>query len=129
MSYGLGSNRFSAVEFIKTTDYEPSGAFSAICLCWWVGYTDYFVSTGDVSKFTGFFLMFAFLATFGISVNFIHYFSDKQRKSIIPQYVIRPTQVLLLFTLGAIFFFFIYGTWSFHLGYPFDYLSRVMRGH
>ena len=129
VAYGMGSDKISAFEFHKTTDYTSSREFTGLCLCWWVALTDYFLVLEQTSRFTGFFLAFALLSTLGMIAEFIHYFSDKARKSITPWYVIRPGQIMLLITLGAMLYFFIYGSWAFHIGGPFEFLSRVMRGY
>ena len=129
VTYGVASDKVGVFEFRKTTDYSPSGVFAGICLCWWVALTDYFLVTGQVSRFSGLFLAYALFSTVGLIAEFIHYFSDREGKSIAPWYVIRPGQIILLITLGAMLYFFFYGSWGFHIGDPFDFLSRVMRGH
>ena len=128
IAYGAGSNKISSFEFRKTTDYTPAAAFSGICLCWWVALTDYFLVLDQTSRFSGFFLAFSLLLTFGLMLDFIHFFSDKVEKLITPQYVIRIGQVVLLVTLGASSYFLINGTWDYHIGDPFEFLSRVMQG-
>ena len=129
LAYSAGSDKISAFEFEKTTDYTSSSAFAGICLCWWVALTDYFLIIEQTSRFTGFFLAFALLLTLGMIADFIHYFSDKAKKNIAPWYVVRPGQMLLLITLGAMLYFFIYGSWAFHIGSPFEFLSRVIRDY
>jgi hypothetical protein len=129
IAYGTGSNKISTFEFHKTTDYTSSGMFAGICLSWWVAYTDYFLVIQQPSRFTGLFLAFALLFTLGLIADFMHYFSDKAGKSIAPWYVVRPGQILLLVTLGAMLYFFVFGSWTFHIGSPFEFLSRVMRGY
>ena len=128
IAYGAGSNKISSFEFRKSTDYTPAAAFSGICLCWWVALTDYFLVLDQTSRFSGFFLAFSLLLTFGLMLDFIHFFSDKVEKPITPQYVIRIGQVVLLATLGASSYFLINGTWDYHIGDPFEFLSRVMQG-
>ncbi|MBQ4831189.1 hypothetical protein J8L84_18085 [Alteromonas sp. MMG017] len=129
IAYGAGSNKVSAFEFRETTDYTPSASFAGICLCWWVALTDYFLVLDQTSRFSGFFLAFSLLLTFGLMLDFIHYFSDKIGKPITPWYIIRIGQIILVGTLGALLYFLVYGNWNFHIGGPFEFLSRVMRGY
>ncbi|BBO29392.1 hypothetical protein AltI4_37800 [Alteromonas sp. I4] len=126
--YSTGSFKLRASKFLKTTDYTPSTAFAIICLSWWVALTDFFIGLDQTSRFSGFFLALSLLFTFVLMLDFVHFFSEKARKPITAKYVIRIGQIVLLVTLGAMFYFFINGNWDFHLGGPFDFLSRVMRG-
>ena len=128
-TYGVASDKVGVFEFRKTTDYSPSGIFAGICLCWWVALTDYFLVIEQDSRFSGLFLAYAIFSTIGLIAEFIHYFSDREGESIAPWYVIRPGQIILLITLGAMLYFFFYGSWEFHIGDPFDFLSRIIRGH
>lgn len=129
IAYSAGSYKLSSSKFLKTTDYTPSTAFVVICLSWWVALTDIFIVLDQTSRFSGFFLALSLLFTFVLMLEFIHFFSDKAGKPIPPWYVIRIGQIVLLVTLGAMFYFLMNGSWNFHIGGPFEFLSRVMRGH
>lgn len=129
IAYGAGSFKLRYSNFLKTTDYTPSTAFAVICLSWWVALTDIFIVSEQISRFSGLFLVLSLLFTFVLMIEFIHFFSDKEGKPNTPWYFVRTSQIVLLVTLGAMFYFLIYGSWDFHIGDSFEFLSRVMRGH
>lgn len=129
IAYTAGRGKITAFEFEKTVDYGPTSDFSSLCLCWWVAITDYIQPSAEVSKYTGFFLLFALLATFNLSANILLFLSDKAEKEVIPMNVIRPTQLLMLLTLSTSTYFFVTGNWSFGISDPFSSITMFFRGY
>lgn len=125
--YGASSSRLKMSRFEKTADYGPAALFCAFSLCWWVALTNYLFIDSAPSRFTAFFLIYALIPTLGLSAEFILYFADKHPENRPPWFIVRPVQLVLMITFGAIFYFIVYGDWSFHIGSPFELLNKLMR--